>query len=387
MTGALQGLKVIEIAGLGPTPSCGMMLADMGADVLRIDRIAQSDLPVEIETRFNLRDRNKRSVAIDLKQSAGVEALLALVATADILIEGFRPGVAERLGFGPDVCLDRRNSLVYARATGWGQEGPLALTAGHDINYVALTGALDMIGTQDSGPVVPLNLLGDYAGGAAYLAFGIMCAVFEARQSGKGQVVDGAIIDGVTGLLTMFHGMRQSGELVAGRGHNLLDGGAPFYTTYATKDGRHVAIGALEERFYRALVQRLDIDAANLPDRSDRSNWPALRSLFAAIFARRTRDDWVAHFEGYPDACFSPVLSLEEAGKHAHNTARGSLFNFAGADHPRPAPRLSRTPGVVTSAPPRAGEHTTSALVEWGVAPDIVAKGLACGVFLDSGTD
>lgn len=384
MAGPLAGLKIIEIAGLGPAPSCGMMLGDMGADVIRVDRISQTDLPVEIETRFNLRDRNKRSVAIDLKQPEGLEALLKMVEQADVLIEGFRPGVTERLGFGPAACFERRRSLVYARATGWGQEGPLAQDAGHDINYVALTGALDMIGTADSGPVVPLNLVGDYAGGAAYLAFGIMCAVHEARQSGKGQVVDGAIVDGVTGLLTMFHAMRQAGGLLLERGANLLDGGAPFYTTYMAKDGGHVAVGALEGRFYKALVAHLELDLGMLPDRSDRANWPALRARFAETFLQRTRDEWAAHFATCPDACFSPVLSLAEAGHHPHNDKRGAIVKLGGVEHPRPAPRLSRTPGRIDAPPPRVGEHSAAILAECGIDPDAINQCLARGIFFDA---
>ncbi|QKS01118.1 CoA transferase [Sphingomonas sp. CL5.1] len=386
MTGPLTGLKVIEIAGLGPTPSCGMMLGDMGADIIRVDRVVKADLALELPTRFNLRDRNKRSVAIDLKQRAGLAALLKLVERADVLIEGFRPGVAERMGFGPEVCLVRRPQLVFARATGWGQEGPLAQDAGHDINYVALTGVLDMIGPAGGDPVVPLNLLGDYAGGAAYLAFGIMCAVFEAQQSGQGQVVDGAIVDGVTGLLTMFHAMRQAGHLNARRGANLLDGGAPFYTTYRTKDGKSVAIGALEGRFYRTLVEKLGLNTAILANRNDRAQWPALRALFADIFARRTRDEWIQHFADCPDACFSPVLSLDEAGSHPHNRARGALVRFDDLDHPRPAPRLSRTPGGIYGAPPRIGEQTREILTGWGLDETAIQQGLESGAFLDTGS-
>ena len=384
MPGPLAGLKVIEIAGQGPTPSCGMLLADMGAEVIRVDRVAKADLGIDLPTRFSLRDRNKRSVAIDLKHPEGVAALLKLVERADVLIEGFRPGVAERLGFGPTVCLQRRSRLVYGRATGWGQDGPLAQNAGHDINYVALTGALDMIGAAGSGPVVPLNLIGDYAGGAVYLAFGIMCAVFEARRSGHGQVVDGAIVDGVTGLLTMFHAMRQAGELAPERGANMLDGGAPFYTTYRTSDDKYVAVGALEGRFYAALVDRLGLDPATLPDRANRANWQALRASFAAVFAQRTRDEWVAHFADCPDACFSPVLSLEEAGAHPHNRARGMLVEFDGLDHPSPAPRLSRTPGAIAAPPPRVGDQTSAILAQWGLDRAAIEDGLEQGYFYDA---
>lgn len=384
MSGPLTGLKVIEIAGLGPAPSCGMLLGDMGADVVRIDRIVKSDLGIEIPTRYNLRDRNKRSVAIDLKTPEGLAILSTLIAQADVLIEGFRPGVAERLGFGPDECFERRPSLVYARATGWGQDGPLAQCAGHDINYIAITGALDLIGEQGRAPVVPLNLLGDYAGGATYLAFGIMCAVFEARQSGEGQVVDGAIVDGVTGLLTMFHAMRQSGELKPQRGTNLLDGGAPFYCTYRTKDDKYVAVGALEARFYLVLIRCLGFEVGDLPDREERSNWSDLRSKFSARFANKTQDEWVEHFSGYPDACFSPVLTLEEAGSHSHNRARCSMQSLDGIEHPRPAPRLSKTPGSIVSPPPQVGAHTVAALTEWGIETSAIREGLKAGTIFDS---
>ncbi len=382
MPGPLAGLKVVELAGLGPAPSCSMMLGDMGADVIRVDRVSKSGLGIEIPARYNLRDRNKRSIAIDLKHAKGIATLLQLVQGADVLIEGFRPGVAERLGFGPDACLSLRPSLVYARATGWGQEGPLAQTAGHDINYVALTGALDLIGPAEGEPVLPLNLLGDYAGGAAYLAFGIMCAVFEVNRSGQGQVIDGAIVDGVASLLTMFHAMRQSGELAPGRGNNLLDGGAPFYTTYPTKDGLHVAVGALETHFYAAFVVGLGLESAALPDRGDRSNWPALRARFAARFAERTRSEWTEHFAVHPDACVSPVLELAEAPNFLHNKLRGMMTSMAGVEHPLPAPRLSRTPGEIISGPPHPGEHTVAILLALGVEPAAIEEGLELGYFL-----
>lgn len=384
MSGALDGLRVIEIAGLGPTPSCGMLLADMGAEVLRIDRIEKSDLGIEIPTRFNLRDRNKKSVAIDLKAPDGISILRNLIAQADVLIEGFRPGVAERLGFGPDDCIKIRPNLVYARATGWGQIGPLSQSAGHDINYIAITGALDLIGEKDRDPVVPLNLLGDYAGGAAYLAFGIMCGVFEARKSGKGQVVDGAIVDGVTGLLTMFHAMRQSGELQPNRGSNVLDGGAPFYSTYRTKDAKYVAIGALEGKFYAALIRGLGLDLTQLPDRNERANWPKLREIMSGIFNQKTREEWVEVFQDIPDACFSPVLSLVEAGHHPQNKARKAFQEFDGLVHPAPAPRLSRTPGSIDSPPPRIGEHTATALKEWGIGESAIERGLYVGALMDA---
>ncbi|MGC4250919.1 MAG: CaiB/BaiF CoA-transferase family protein [Sphingobium sp.] len=384
MAGPLKGLKVIEMAGLGPVPFCGMMLADMGADVIRVDRTGSTDLGIEFPTALDLRNRNKRSVAIDLKKPEGLEALLRLVEQADVLLEGFRPGVTERLGFGPDICLARQPRLVYGRGTGWGQEGPMAQNAGHDINYIALTGVLDLIGPAGGAPVVPLNLLGDYAGGAAYLAFGVICAVHEASRSGKGQVVDGAMVDGVNSLLTVVHAMRQAGQLVPERGQNILDGGAPYYGTYRTGDGRYVAIGPIEPRFYAALVSHLGLDMNALPSREDRANWPALREIFAAMFATRSRDEWTAHFESCPDACFSPVLSLEESPSYEHNRVRETMVKLDGVEHTRPAPRLSRTPGEVVRRAPRAGEHTHEILTGWGFSEEEIGAGLTNGTFAAS---
>ncbi len=372
---------MLELAGLGPVPFCGMLLADMGADVVRVDRVGTSDLGIEFPTALDLRNRNKRSVTIDLKQAEGVEAFLKLASKADVVLEGFRPGVAERLGIGPEVCLRRQPTLVYGRGTGWGQEGPLAKAAGHDLNYIALTGALDLIGPAGGAPVPPLNLVGDYGGGAAYLAFGILAAVFEARQSGKGQVVDAAMVDGVNSLLTVFHAMRQAGQLQPERGANILDGGAPYYTTYPARDGRYVAVGAIEPRFYRILVERLGLDGASLPDRDDRANWPELRTRFAEQFLTRTRDEWAQHFDDCPDACFSPVLTLAEAGDHPHNKERQIFTELDGVTHPRPAPRFSRTPGEVRVRAPYQAEHTVEILTEWGFAPEEIEKGLAARTF------
>lgn len=371
--GALDGLKVVELAGLGPTPFCGMLLGDMGADVLRIDRL---DGRGELEA--NLRERNKRSASVDLKHPEGRETVLRLVAGADVLVEGYRPGVAERLGIGPDDCLSVRPQIVYARATGWGQEGPYSQMAGHDINYIALAGALDMIGPADGAPVPPLNLVGDYGGGALYLAFGIVCAVLEAKRSGKGQVVDAAMVDGVAGLLTVFHDFRQAGALVPRRGANIVDGGAPFYATYRTRDGLYMSVGALEPQFYSLFVRGLGLDPKALPDRSERNNWPALRARFAECFLERTREEWAASFDGV-DACVAPVLSLGEAAAHPHNASRGMLQPFAGKDHPAPAPRLSRTPGTLRRAPASTGAYTRDALLDWGVAPEDVARGFREG--------
>jgi alpha-methylacyl-CoA racemase len=356
-----------------------MLLGDMGADVLRIDRIGPSDLGIEIPTEFDLRSRNKRSAAIDLKRDEGRAALMRLVEKADVLLEGFRPGVAERLGIGPEDCFAIRPQLVYGRGTGWGQTGPLAQAAGHDINYIALTGALDMIGPPGGAPVPPLNLLGDYGGGALYLAFGVLCAVLEARISCKGQVVDAAMVDGVTSLLTIFHGFRQSGQLQPTRGSNVLDGGAPYYTVYQTRDGRHLAVGAVEPRFYDALLERLGLDARDLPAQNDRSRWPELRARIGERFLTRTRDEWVEHFAGH-DVCVSPVLSIDEAAAHPHNNARQTLVEHDGVAHPLPAPRLSRTPGAIHRGPPERGEHTIEALRDWGFDTEEIAAGLRDGV-------
>jgi alpha-methylacyl-CoA racemase len=371
-------LKVIELAGLGPAPFCGMLLGDLGADVLRVDRLEVQDLGVEFPSAFDLRNRNKRSVALDMKKPEGLDVLMKLVAQADILLEGFRPGVAERLGIGPSDCWARNPRLVYGRATGWGQDGPMAQAAGHDINYIALTGALDRIGPADGPPTPPLNLLGDYGGGGLYLAFGVMCAVFEAGRSGKGQVVDAAMIDGVTSLMTVFHAFRQLGQLDPRRGSNLLDGGAPFYGCYETKDGLYVAVGAIEKRFYEILLDLIGIDRAELPDRNDRENWPELRWRFEEIFRTRTRDEWTALLGG-SDACFSPVLTLDEASSHPHNSSRSLLVEIDGVSQPQPTPRFSRTPGQLRRPAPAPGQHTAEALAQWGVDDAAKEAAIAAG--------
>lgn len=368
MSGALAGLTVIELAGLGPTPFCGMLLADMGAEVIRVERTKASGLGIELA--FDLRNRNKRSIALDLKSPEGRAALSRLIAGADALTEGFRPGVAERLGFGPDDCLALNPRLVYGRATGWGQNGPLAQAAGHDINYIALTGALSMIGSPDA-PAVPLNLLGDYAGGALYLAFGIVCAVLEVQRSGKGQVVDAAMIDGVNSLLTVFHGFQQS-DVLEPRGANVLDGGAPYYRTYATKDGGFMAVGAIEPKFYAILLDRLGLDAASLPHQNDRAGWPMLAARLAARFAERSRTEWETVFDG-TDACVSPVLTLDEAARHPHVVARSMLAAVDGVEHPQPAPRLSRTPAAVRWNEPKPGADTGAVLRDKGFSEAEIA--------------
>jgi alpha-methylacyl-CoA racemase len=377
---ALSNVRVLELAGMGPTPFCGMLLGDMGADVLRIDRMAPTKDGIAMAAAADLRGRNKRSARIDIKHPRGRDAFLKLVERADVLIEGYRPGVTERMGIGPDVCLKINPALVYARATGWGREGPLAMTAGHDINYLALTGALAMIGGADGKPVPPLNLVGDLGGGALYLGFGILCALISAKATGRGQVVDAAMIDGVASLLTVSHGRRQFGGHHP-LGQNILDGGAPYYTTYATSDGKHVAVGAIEARFYEKLVAHLDLDAQALPSRDDRANWAELREIFGRRFAERTRDQWAAVFAEV-DACVSPVLGLEEAGAHPHNRARGMMVEVNGVENPALAPRLTGTPGAFRRPPVTAGQHTIEALTEWGIDADAVAAGMRDGYLL-----
>lgn len=373
--GPLAGVKVIELAGLGPTPFCGMLLGDMGADVIRIDRPTSSDLGVDFPLEFDLRNRNKRSVVLDLKSESGRAALASLIEKADILIEGYRPGVAERLGFGPDDCARLNPRLVYGRATGWGQDGPRAQVAGHDINYIAVTGALDRIGSAGGPPIVPLNLLGDYAGGGTYLAFGLVCALTEARQSGQGQVVDSAMIDGVTSLMSVFFAFQQMGQMRPERGANLLDGGAPYYGCYQTRDGKYMAVGPIESRFYQQMVELLELNPATLPDRGKRENWPRLREIFAARFLEKTRDEWSSVFDG-TDACVSPVLALDEVMDDAHNRARGVLTAVEGVAQPTPAPRLSRTPGAIARGAPAIGAHSLEVMSEWGL-DDVLIKAAA----------
>jgi alpha-methylacyl-CoA racemase len=378
--GPLEGLKVIEIAAMGPVPFCGMLLGDLGAEILRIDRVSATDLGIERGAEFELRGRNKRSVAIDLKHAEGRAAFFRLLEQADVVLEGFRPGVAERLGIGPDACFAVRQSLVYGKATGWGQDGPLALTAGHDINYIALTGALEMIGPRDGAPVPPLNLVGDYGGGAMFLALGVMAAVFEARRSGRGQVVDAAMIDGVNALLAVFYGFDAAGQLQQGRGTNVLDGGAPYYTTYQTSEGRYMAVGAIEARFYADMISLMELDAATLPDRGDRARWPELRAILARRFLDRTQDEWARVFAA-SDACVSPILSLREAAHHPHNVARQSTTTVAGIVHPSPAPRFSRSTCAIARPPARDGEHTSEVLRDWGFAESEIGDGLRDGYF------
>lgn len=349
--GPLAGLRILEIAGLGPGPFAAMMLADMGADVLRVERIEPADFGVQRDPRFDITRRGRTVVSADLKSPQGRDLVLRLVPQADGLIEGFRPGVMERLGLGPQPCLERNPRLVYGRMTGWGQDGPLAMQAGHDINYLALSGTLSLFGEPDRGPVFPANLLGDYGGGGMLLAFGMVCAMLEAQRSGAGQVIDAAIVDGVAALSAYVHGLRAGGYWTDRRGTNMVDGGAPYYNVYRTSDGRHVAVGAIERRFYAALLKTLGFDDVPLEAQHDRSTWPALKARMAEAFGRATRDEWCRRFDGV-DACFSPVLKIGEAPTHPHFAARGTFVTVDGVVQPAPAPRCSRTPG-------RPGGHTT----------------------------
>ena len=378
MTGPLHGFRIVELAGIGPAPFAGGLLADLGADVVRIERIARPGVAFDLPPRFDFYNRNKRSIALDLKQPAAAQAVLRMVARADALIEGFRPGVAERLGLGPEACLAANPRLIYGRMTGWGQDGPLAQEAGHDINYLALSGALHALGAADRPPPAPLNVIADLGGGAMYLAVGLLAAAFEAKSSGRGQVVDAAMIDGVNNMMSMFQAFRQLGGWTAKREDNLLDGGAPFYRTYETSDGRYVAVGALEPQFYDNLLDALGLAGEDLPAQTDRSAWPAMRARFAAIFRTRSRDEWAAATAGR-DACVSPVLDIDEAPRHPHLIARETYADFAEARHPSPAPRFDRTPAALRRPAPAAGEHSFEALAEWGVPEEEIAALKAAG--------
>ena len=367
--GPLHGLKVIELAGIGPAPFCAMMLADMGANVTRVDRAAASpDEPAPVDCLL----RNRRSIALNLKSPAAVATLLELVAGADVLIEGFRPAVMERLGLGPEVCLTRNPRLVYGRMTGWGQTGPLAPTAGHDINYIALTGALHLIGERGRKPVPPLNVVGDFGGGAMMLLAGVLAALFEAGRSGKGQVVDAAMTDGTVALLSLMHTFRaQDPEFHDDTGEEILAGGAPYYGTYETRDGKYLAIGALEPQFYAALLETLGVDPQHLAAgyQRDRRAWPAAQAAIAAAVRSRTRDEWAGIFASV-DACVAPVLSLAEATRHPHNVARGTFITVDGVEQHAPAPRFSRSAAAPVAGPHRAGADTGTVLREAGFTAD-----------------
>jgi alpha-methylacyl-CoA racemase len=371
--GPLAGITVIEIAGIGPGPYCGMMLADMGADVIRIDRAGavQGGDPGRPPADFLARGR--RSVGVDLKNADGVEVVLSLVEGADALVEGFRPGVTERLGIGPDDCLARNSRLVYGRMTGWGQDGPYASTAGHDINYIALAGALDPLGRAGQPPTPPLNLVGDFGGGGLMLAFGIVAGLLEARASGQGQVIDAAMVDGAASLMTMTHSFRAMGIWNDERGTNMLDTGAHFYDVYETADGRYVSIGSIEPQFYAELLRLTGLEGEDLPWQQDRAQWPAMKERLAAIFRTKSRAEWCEIMEG-TDVCFAPVLTIPEAVEHPHNVARGTFVEVAGLRQPGPAPRFSRTAAEVGGPPAHAGQHTDEVLAGAGFDAERIAK-------------
>ncbi|GHE52493.1 CoA transferase [Streptomyces longispororuber] len=370
--GPLDGVRVVELAGIGPGPFAAMLLADLGADVVRVDRPGGAGLG--IDPAYDLTNRNKRSVLVDLKAPEGPARVLDLVERADVLVEGYRPGVAERLGVGPEACHARNPRLVYGRMTGWGQDGPLAPRAGHDVAYIAVTGTLGMIGGPGEPPTVPANLVGDYAGGSLYLVTGVLAALHHARAHGTGQVVDAAIVDGAAHLATMIHGMLAAGGWQDRRGANLLDGGCPFYGTYETVDGGHMAVGALEQRFYDEFAALLGLaEAAGA--RADPARWGELRAAVAARFKSRTRAEWTAVFEG-SDACVAPVLSLREAPHHPHLAARGTFTDHGGLTQPAPAPRFSATPTAVRSGPARPGADTEDVARDWDV-PALLDDGTA----------
>jgi len=369
--GPLEGVKIVEFGGIGPGPHGAMMLADMGADVLRIDR-RQTGLDL-FDVRFNVMHRGRRSVVLDLKKDEGVAAALELIDRADALIEGFRPGVMEGLGLGPDRCLERNPRLVYGRMAGWGQEGPLAKVAGHDINYISLVGALHSIGRRGEKPVPPLNLIGDMGGGGMLLAFGVVCGLLEAQRSGRGQVVDAAMVDGAAALMAFFYGFHAAGLWSDERGDNLLDGGAHFYDTYETADGRWVSIGSIEPQFYALLLELAGLDDPEFQQQMDPALWPDLREKVAAVFKTKTRDEWCEIMEG-TDVCFAPVLTMVEATRHPHNVARNLFVEIDGVPHQAPAPRFSRTPGEIQGPPAEPGEHTESALRDWGFSDEMIEE-------------
>jgi alpha-methylacyl-CoA racemase len=382
--GVLSGYRIIELAGIGPAPMCAMLLSDMGADVVRIDRLADAGLGVQVQTKYSLLNRGRRSVALDLKRPEATDTVLRMVEKADALIEGFRPGVMERLGLGPDVCLGRNPKLVYGRMTGWGQEGPLAQAAGHDINYIALAGALHSIGRRGESPVPPLNLVGDFGGGALYLALGVVAGILEAHKSGKGQVVDVAMVDGVASLMSAIYGMHGAGIWTNERGTNVLDTGAHYYDVYETSDGKYVSIGSIETKFYEELLERSGLKNEELPRQNDRPSWPRMKERLKALFLTKTRDEWCKIMEG-SDVCFAPVLSMDEAPQHPHNQLRGTFVVRDGVAQPAPAPRFSRTPSAIQCPPATPGEHTEEALRDWGFSSTELERLRDCGAIQANG--
>ncbi|WP_420548880.1 CaiB/BaiF CoA transferase family protein [Curvivirga sp.] len=361
--GPLAGIKIVEMAGVGPGPFCAMLLADMGADVIRLERPGGSNL---LGLKYDILNRGRRSVEVDLKTSEGVKHVLKLIEKADGLIEGFRPGVMERLGLGPDVCLERNAKLIYGRMTGWGQDGPLANAAGHDINYAALTGALHAIGTKDSGPIPPMNLVADFGGGAMYLAFGMVCGLLETKTSGKGQVIDAAMVDGASHMMAMTYAMFGEGKWMDHRESNMLDGAAHFYGCYECADGKWISIGSIEPQFYALLLEKAEINDPAFENQMDVKEWPHLKAKLSVIFKSKSRQDWCEVMEG-TDICFAPVSNLSEAPQHPHLKARGTFVNNDGVTQPAPAPRFSRTKAKIQSSPPYPGQHTEEVLKDWGI--------------------
>lgn len=383
--GPLHGLKIIEMAGIGPGPMCAMLLADLGAEVIRIDRPVAANLGLPRAAGSDLLTRGRRSVAIDLKSAEGIDIVLRMIERADALLEGFRPGVMERLGLGPSVCHRINPRLVYGRMTGWGQDGPLASAAGHDINYIALTGALHAIGREGQAPLHPLNLVGDFGGGALYLAFGILAGIIESRASGSGQVVDCAMTDGAASLMTMFYGMLAGGRWREERGTNAIDTGSHFYNVYETKDGKYVSIGSIEPKFYAELIERLGLSGEDLPAQHEATSWPVMKDRFQSVFRTKTRDEWCDVMEG-SDVCFAPVLSLEESMRHPHNVARGTFVEMDGITQPGPAPRFSRTPGKLDRPPSIPGQHSEEVLRDWGFDMAEITALTASGIVVQAQT-
>lgn len=379
VTGPLAGLKVVEIGSIGPGPFCAMLLADLGADIIRVDRVAGSALVGPSDNfRTELLNRGRRSIAVDLKHPDGAEVVLSLVERADVIMEGFRPGVAERLGIGPEACTERNPGIIYGRMTGFGQDGPWAQAVGHDINYVALSGLLSMVGRHGEPPTPPLALAGDFGGGGMILALGILGALYERERSGQGQVIDAAMVHGAALLGTCFYGYTQTGEWNPQRGTNIVDSGAPFYDAYETADGKWLSVGAMEAHFYADLVKLLELPD-DLPDQYDQSAWPRMKPIFAEAVKRRTLDEWLARAEG-SNPCIAPVLDALEAPLHPHHVARGTFVEVDGLVQPAPAPLFSRTPAAVDRRPPVPGEHTVDALAAWGVDAGQVAQWLESGV-------
>lgn len=375
--GPLKNTKIIEIGGIGPGPFCSMMLSDMGAEIVRVERKGHVSM---LKPRYNVMHRGRRSIGVDLKKAEGVEAVLRMIEKADALTEGFRPGVMEGLGLGPEVCLKRNPSLVYGRMTGWGQSGPLSGSAGHDINYIALTGALYAMGHHDRKPPPPLNLVGDFGGGGLLLAFGIVCALYEARESGRGQVVDAAMVDGAAALMAMFYGMRAAGFWTDQRQNNLLDGGAHFYDTYETKDNKYVCVGSIEPQFYSLLIKHTGLENdPDFEDQMDQSKWSVCKDKIKAVFKTKTRDEWCEIMEG-TDVCFAPVLTLDEAPRHPHNIERKTFVEIDGVVQPAPAPRFSRTVPEIQKPASADCADTEQVLRDWGFSQDKIKALKKAGV-------